>query len=188
MINTSHNRIAVITGLTGVGKDFLTDRLVQDEPIKVVNWGTLLGSLLRTDRDTMMTTTNETEITKQQFAVCDALINMQPIAVTCHTVRSRGTDIEYNLALEEKLNPYAYIFVSAPAEIIGERVTLRNDSGVRNSEELRVSEIERLQNVKRQRVAEIATYLGSRFFELENLDGLVGTNVAKLATILAPIN
>ena len=173
-----------VTGLTGVGKDYLAVRALEGTDTPLVNWGTMLGLLLDLDRDVMMSRTDPSLVTRKQFEVCDELVAMQPVVVTAHTVRSSGTNIEYNQELEQRLNPSAYVYVSAPPEIIQQRVIARNSSAIRSSEVLSVSDIQDLQDLKRKKVFEIASEIGADFINLSNIPECTSQNVRILSEIL----
>ncbi len=164
----THNKIVAITGLTGVGKDYLGIRAVEGLGIPLVNWGTLLSDRLGESRDVMMQTVSATDVAREQYRVCDQLIDLQPVAVTCHTVRSRGLSVEYDIDLERRLNAGMYVYISAPAEQIQDRVMARNLTGERASQVLSVSAIRELQRIKKERVEQIASELHTPFIEIEN--------------------
>lgn len=173
--------------MTGAGKDFLATSALKEVSVPIVNWGTLLSRLLGSDRDSMMIDSSPAIVSKMQYEVCDAIIGMQPIAVTAHTVRSRGTSIEFDTKLERYLNPSIYVFVSAPAETIRERVVARNNSCERSSDVLNVCDIHELQILKRDVVRSLADSIGSNFVELSNTRELVLPNTRQLANILSTL-
>lgn len=182
-----HNKIIAITGLTGVGKDFLAMHAIQNLDINLVNWGTILSDRLGVRPDEMMETVNPKAVKRQQFTTCDTLVDSQPVVVTCHTVRSRGLSIEYDMGLERRLNPSVYVFISAPAALIQGRVVARNLSGTRVSQVLSLSHIEKLQQIKKDRVIAIADELNSLFIEINNEDDLIEENICKLIYIIGLI-
>lgn len=182
-----HNKIVTITGLTGAGKDFLAVHALRGIRMPLVNWGTMLGELLDIDRDQMMVNTDPSLVSTKQFEVCDALIDMQPVAVTAHTVRSKGIDIEFDAELEHRLNPSAYVFVSAPAEIIQQRVIARNNIGERASDILSIDDIRKLQDLKKDRVMNISERIGTEFIDLINIPELFPQNIHLLARTLGNI-
>lgn len=187
MMKTFNKAIAV-TGMTGVGKDFLVEHANTDHGIAVVNWGTLLGDELREDRDVMMDVIDARRIRVGQFAVCKKILGLQPVAVTCHTVRADYHGIfAYDQELEAAFNPAAYVFVTAPPETICERVRQRNERGERKSQELSIPEIDDIQAVKLAAVHELAGQLGCRMLVVENTDTNLEYSVRQISDEIAAI-
>lgn len=184
----AHSKAIAVTGMTGVGKDFLVERANAEHGITVVNWGTLLGEELREDRDVMMDVTDARRIRVGQFAVCRRILHLQPVAVTCHTVRPDDQGgFAYDPELEAAFNPAAYVFVTAPPETIYERVRQRNERGERKSRELSVPEIGEIQATKLSAVHELAGQLGCKMLVVENTDGNVERSVRQISDEIAAI-
>lgn len=182
-----HNQTIAITGMTGVGKDYLIEKANAEHGLAVVNWGTLLGEELAADRDMMMDNTDPARIRAGQFIVCRRILDLQPVAVTCHTVRPEGDSFAYDLELEAEFNPSSYVFVTAPPELIYERVRQRNERGERKSHELPVGEIARVQDFKLQAVSELAGRLGCSMLVIENTAEALDENVIAMGNSLAAI-
>lgn len=175
------NRLIGITGVTGVGKDYLVTAANADKKIQVRNLGTLVGEALQMDRDMMMRSANPEEIREAQLSAYKAVVEQQPLVVTCHAIRELlSGDFGYDEEMERIFNPYSYIFVKAPAEIIRDRVVRRNQSGERKSVELSVAQIEEEQSTKLEMTHELTGYLCTRLIVLDNIDEAYVRNVAVL--------
>lgn len=175
------NRLIGITGVTGVGKDYLVTAANADKKIQVRNLGTLVGEALQMDRDMMMRSANPEEIRAAQLSAYKAVVKQQPLVVTCHAIRELPSgDFSYDEEMERIFNPYSYIFVKAPAEIIRDRVVHRNQSGERKSVELSVAQIEEEQSTKLEMTHELTDYLCTRLIVLDNIDEAYVRNVAVL--------
>jgi adenylate kinase len=175
------NEIVAVTGMTGVGKDYLVDRANQRHGIGVVNLGTLIGDELAADRDVMMDTIPPERIRAAQFIVYRRVVAMQPRLVTCHAVRPQGEGFAYDMDLEQLLNPSSYVFVTAPPEVIAERVQRRNQSGERKSPDLPVAEIDRIQQIKLDAVEELTGILGCDLLVFNNVSEELDANVHRLS-------
>lgn len=175
------NRLIGITGVTGVGKDYLVTAANADKKIQVRNLGTLVGEALQMDRDMMMRSANPDEIRAAQLSAYKAVVEQQPLVVTCHAIRELPSgNFGYDQEMERIFNPYSYIFVKAPAEIIRDRVAHRNQSGERKSVELSVAQIEEEQSEKLEMTHELTDYLCTRLIVLDNIDEAYVRNVAVL--------
>jgi adenylate kinase len=174
------NEIVAVTGMTGVGKDYLVDKANREHGIGVVNLGTLIGKELATDRDAMMDTVAPARIRAAQFIVYRNVVAMQPQVVTCHAVRPQGEGFGYDMELEQLLNPSSYVFVTAPPEVIAGRVHLRNQNGERRSPELPIEEIARVQQIKLDAMERLTGILGCDLLILNNVNEELDTNVCRL--------
>lgn len=181
------NQAIAVTGMTGVGKDYLIEKANADHGLTVVNWGTLLGEELAADRDLMMDSTDPARIRAGQFIVCKRILDLQPVAVTCHTVRPEGSLFAYDFELESAFNPSSYVFVTAPPELIYERVRQRNDRGERKSQEIPVEEIALVQDIKLRAVSELAGKLGCNLLVVENTAETLDQNVIAMSNSLAAL-
>jgi adenylate kinase len=79
--------------------------------------------------------------------------------------------------LERILNPSCYVFVTAPPEVIAERVQQRNQKGERKSPELPIAEIESIQQTKLDIMGELTSALDCDLLVLNNVDGELDSNV-----------
>lgn len=175
------NRLIGVTGVTGVGKDYLVTAANADAKIGTRNLGTLVGEALRMDRDAMMRSAGADEIRRAQLKAYSIVVAEQPLVVTCHAIRELKPGwLAYDEEMEDIFNPQSYIFVKAPAELIKERVQARNSSGERRSVELSVNQIDEEQAAKLELTHALTDYLCTRLIVLDNIDEAYVGNVAIL--------
>lgn len=178
------NKILAITGMTGVGKDFLVDRANQGSALQKINLGTLIGDILQANRDEMMDLTDAATMRSAQQTVYQKVVTMQPLIVTCHAVRKQENGYGYVYEMEKLLNPMTYVFIAAPANIIAERVHTRNQTGLRKSIELSISQIAELQELKLNAMKELTGRLGCEFMVLNNTTDNLGANIKTLRSYI----
>ncbi len=175
------NRLIGVTGVTGVGKDYLVTAANADAKIGTRNLGTLVGEALKMDRDAMMRAAEADEIRTAQLKAYSIVVAEQPLVVTCHAIRElEPGKLAYDEEMEDMFNPQSYVFVKAPAELIKERVQKRNNSGERKSVEFSVNQIGEEQAAKLELTRSLADYLCTRLIVLENIDEAYVGNVAIL--------
>lgn len=175
------NRLIGVTGVTGVGKDYLVTAANADAKIETRNLGTLVGEALRMDRDAIMRAAGTEELRIAQLKAYSMVVAEQPLVVTCHAIRELEPGrLAYDEEMEDMFNPQSYIFVKAPAELIKERVQARNRSGERKSVELSVNQIDEEQAAKLELTHALADYLCTRLIVLDNIDEAYVGNVAIL--------
>lgn len=182
------NEIIAITGMTGVGKDFLVERANQSYGLTVVNLGTLIGQKLTSDRDLMMDTIDPLQIRAAQMSAYQEVVENQPLIVTCHAIRPQADGYGYDLEMEQIFNPSCYVFVAAPGEVIAKRVQQRNDRGERKSPELPVDEIERVQQFKLSAVEELVGVLGCEMHVIVNTDEDIAFNTRLLSEYIGNLS
>lgn len=175
------NRLIGITGVTGVGKDYLVAAANADNKIRSRNLGTIIGEMLKMDRDAMMRKVDFDEIRTAQIKAYTMVVAEQPLVVTCHAIREieKGR-LGYDEEMESIFNPQSYIFVKAPAELIKERILERNMSGERKSVEQSAAQIDEEQSAKLELTRTLADYLCTRLIVLDNIDEAYVSNVAIL--------
>lgn len=179
------NRIIAITGVTGVGKDYLAALITEKYGIGAVNMGTLIAEELAVDRDVMMRVTPPGKLYEAQLAAYHKAAVRQPGLVTCHAVRPGKNGLAYAWELERILNPLTYIFVTAPPEVIFKRVRQRNKNNERKCREVPVEQIRREQEAKLGIMKELSSRLGCSLLVINNttnsdtrtmrqVDGVIG--------------
>ncbi len=173
----SKNRIIGVTGVTGVGKDFLVAAANADSKVRTVNLGSVIGEKLALDRDVMMSSADPDSITAAQFAAYREVSSLQPGIITCHAIREAANGLAFNMEMEKILNPTAYVFVSAPGELIADRVERRNSIGERKSPLLTPAQLEEEQEAKLILMRQLTTVLVCNLFVLENTDPMYVENV-----------
>jgi len=177
------HKILAVTGMTGVGKDFLVERANQSG-IEAVNLGTIIGTILHTNRDEMMTSTDPASIRAAQFAAYREVISRQPLIVTCHAVREHGSGYAYDLEMEQLFNPHTYVFITAPAELIAERVKRRNLQGERKSPVLFADEIAEIQQTKLVAMEALTQSLGCELVVINNTPEQLAENIQTLQNLI----
>lgn len=177
------NNIIAITGMTGVGKDFLLNKAAKPSAVQMANLGTIISEELGTNRDTMMSEVDSERIRQAQLKAYRRVVETQPIIVTCHTVRPYKRTYSYDLEMERIFSPKLYIFIWAPPHIIAKRVHQRNETGVRRSPEMSVDVIASEQEVKLERVRALTTILGCELLVFNNIDANLDGNIVKLNTL-----
>ena len=185
----SKNKILGITGLTGVGKDYLVNAANPNNAVNTLNLGTLVGEALAMDRDAMMTAASPERIRRAQMSAYRHVVKIQPVIVTCHAVRDavQGTGYAYDREMEDVFNPTAYVFVSAPPELIEERVARRNESGERKSVVLSAAQIEEEQAAKLFLMGQLASEIECDLVVLQNVDEAFDNNTRHLREQIARI-
>ena len=174
------NNIIAVTGMTGVGKDFLIERANTTPTIKTSNLGTIIGTILNADRDNMMATVSPERIRQAQLKAYKEVTRTQPHIVTCHAIRLLDGVYNYDLVMERIFNPRLYVFVTAPPKVIVERVRLRNRAGLRKSEELPVEEVAKIQQIKLEKLEALTQILGCELTILTNTSTQLSYNTKKL--------
>lgn len=182
--SNSKNNIIVVTGMSGVGKDFLLSQVSLPKKISIIGWGDMLSKLLDKHKDLMMESIDSDTIIKNQFLVCEKVIKLQPVVAICHAIRLEDGIYNYNLEIEKKLNPKCYIFITAPAKIISHRIIERNKNGSRYITQTNIEHIEREQNIKLAKVMELAALLKTELVILSNIDDEYDYNISKLKLIM----
>jgi len=178
------NKILAITGMTGVGKDFLVSKANAGINMQTVNLGTLVGNILQSNRDQMMELTDTATMRAAQQAAYEKVVELQPLVVTCHAIRKQENGYGYAYEMEKLLSPMAYVFISAPAHIIAERVRNRNQKGLRKSAELSVLQIIELQELKLDAMKELTKKLGCELVVLDNTADNLGDNIKTLRSYM----
>ena len=183
------NRIITVTGVTGVGKDYLVSRAVNgDHPgVKVANFGTLLGEALGMSRDQIARMDDPERLQRAQLLAARRVLGLQPVVLCSHVAPVEADT--YSLETEQAINPKAYVVVTAPPDVIAGRVHRRNLSGERNSPEISIKETARIQTDRLSAVQELSGRLGCEMLVLENIDQDEGlaNNVSQLSQLIGTI-
>lgn len=164
----------IVTGETGVGKDYLVDRAnVPPAQINRANWGDLFSAIAREDKDRLshdIYKPGEADTEAIQALVCRQVIDLEPAIVTSHPVKIID-GVEYvNWGLEETISPRHYFVVQADPVLIQERVLHRNTSGERKSKILSIDELRDHQARKLDLTQQLAEHVGAELTVLRNDD------------------
>lgn len=181
------SEIIVVTGQSGVGKDYLVERAQpSDYGITHANWGDFFGEFAKQDKDTIVDsfTPDDERTAAIQKKIMHRVKTLQPAIVTSHPAKIEH-GIEYvNWDIEKELNPSDYLFVRADPELIAERVHERNSRGERKTAELSVDEIDYIQTRKLAMMKALARHVGNRLTILNNNDENVDDNVRQIRSLL----
>lgn len=182
------SKIIVVTGQSGVGKDFLVSRAHPEEfGIQHANWGDLFRDLVQhEDKDSLDKAFRpDAEQTERiQALVVEQVLDMQPLIITSHPVKIEGDKEFVNWDIEKTISPTDYIFVRAMPEAIARRVHERNLCGERQTPELSVEELASVQDRKLELMQELADHVGSRLTVIDNHDDTVEQNVAEIRNVM----
>lgn len=189
------NRIGIVTGISGCGKDFLLERSRQsghllDAP-QVIPFGEAVSmrlkrasvTLAQGNRDSLRELPLDL-ISQHAKALLDEVITHQPTILNSHTVYRQGDNLVVSPESERKLNPSHYLFITAdPEDIIKWRVT--DMSRLRPSES--VQEIELHQAIALSVVKTIAETMDSRLLVVHNTVATIATNTQRIGEFLSTI-
>jgi len=181
------NRLVGVTGVTGVGKDFLTQEANTGLGLLTLNIGTLVGRNLATDRDLMMGSADPVDIYRAQMSAYQEAVVSQPAIVTCHAVRQYPHGLDYRWEMEQVFNPELYVFIKADPELIASRVEARNARGERQCEMRDTASIEQEQLLKLKRMEELTGKLGCGLVVIDNSDQSTAESVQIMKEAIAQI-
>lgn len=185
------NRILTVTGVSGCGKDFLTEEAIRAEQalignrINVFNFGT---QLLRTSQEMIPDTmrygrddlkTLPLHILQQCIdATIRQLVHSQPALELIHVVFRQQGSLVVGLQNEVQTNALQYIYVEAdPLQI---RAWRNADNSGRKRMDETPEEIRLHQDIARETVLAIARYLGAGMLLIRNDAANTQHNVAVL--------
>lgn len=181
--NSKKNDILVVAGMTGVGKDFIINR-IDTKGVSIIGWGDKLGELLNLDKDFMMSETPHNIILEHQQDVCDYVLKNKPVIAICHPIKDEDGEYTFNLNIEKRLNPCCYIYVKAPPAVIRRRVINRNKMGFRKSKELTINSIRKLQKVEISEIKRLARLQNTKLVIVNNINFVLHGNIRKINNII----
>ena len=197
-IRSKFNRLVVISGVSGCGKDYLIKRSLTPDlnsNIKLFPFGELLYQQLRLcssnfcssvlDRDQVKDSFTQDQISVQIAQVAQNIVQEQPGLINTHLVYRQRDSLIANPTVIESLNPRNIIFISANPNNIYE--WRKMSSRKRDVES--VDYISFFQNVERDISTRFAEYLGSGFLEIKNSPApdSISNNVTLLKLIISKI-
>lgn len=189
------NRIAVVTGVSASGKDFLIGTLRNEYSkelvgLNIVNSGELLfqkvdqvrqevkGSL--DSRDQLKVALSPEQIRLLIRDVVNEILYQQPALVNNHTVFKQNGYLQINPDVERQLNAADYFFIWADA---GEIVLRRNDQARKRDKES-TDDICLHQAIAMEATRAIAYTLGAGFRVIYNRVDNVRNNTARIIELL----
>jgi adenylate kinase len=187
----SNNKIAVTTGLSGCGKDFVIGKFIEtghpNANLSVQSFGEELFRHLRTrfpqltSRDDMRNLPH-TDMSEGIIGAIDELVSKQPLLLNTQVVYRQGNGLSTNPSSDLRLNPSLYLFVwTDPLDIYNWR---QADSSRRRPIET-IDEIAVNQSLALAVVSRIALLNGSSLHTIENRIDNVAQNTALFGQYIA---
>lgn len=125
-----HNRILIVTGVSGSGKDFLLSEAARQshipDTVRTFSFGQVLFDYLRTihpqiqTRDDIRTLLNQDEVRNGILGVIDALIQAQPVTLNTHVVYRQRESYTINADIDKRIHPVGYVYVWSEPDQIAE--------------------------------------------------------------------
>lgn len=191
----NHNRIGIITGVSGSGKDFLVNSSLQTgslpPSLPVVSFGEALAQRLRQhpemtldgERDGLKTLPPEI-VSRYTGILLDEMIERQPLVLNSHTVYKQGDSLVTNLASERRLKPSHYIFVTANPDNI---VDWRTEDTSRRRPAETAPDIELHQAIALGVVQAIANVMDSQLLVVHNTIDDTAANTERIGDFLSTL-
>ncbi len=183
MKNVGRNKIISVTGVSGVGKDFLLRKVLEDERIaeriSIFNFGDELFKELKKDNPQIVgkydiANYSQDQVKKSVSCVVGNINRHAPVMLTTQVVYRQGGGFFYNIDNETAINPEAYVYVYAdPYEIRDWRIVDRRRG--RKIED--ILDIELHQNVGLDVVSVLGGQMGTFVLRMKNSPGKVKENV-----------
>jgi len=186
----NHNRILMLTGVSGSGKDFLLSEArrqgILPNRVKTFNFGEELFNhlkrvypILQTRDDIRIALTDE-QVRKGVLSIIDGVIDNQPVIVNTHVINKQRGAIAANPDIDKKIHPAGYLFVwSEPGQIANWRT--EDTSRVREVET--VDEIASHQNLALEFVTLLARHTNASLLTIWNRTDNLASNLTKLQEI-----
>lgn len=187
-MHIARNKVIVVAGQSGCGKDYLVERANQPpDQISHVGWGALFGALVGEDRDHITYSPDDPNTLKVQKIVTQQVLALQPVIVTSHPVKI-SNDTEYvNWDIEKDLNASTHIYVTSPPELIAERLFERNRTTTRATSIPSIDVIAKQQERKIELVKNLSDYVGSNLIFIDNVFENFHQNIATIRAAIADI-
>lgn len=175
------NRVMVVTGVSGVGKDFLLgmarERLT-DDSVYFDDFGEIMFQFCKNDvpikSKDMLRQLRQDEITPYIMKSIEHIKSKEPAVITSHSIVSQQGCYTVNYRAERMLHPKTYVFVTAPPETILEH---RISDESRERELIDLPEIKFHNDLVKSVTSAYAEWFGSKFIMLENKQGNAERNV-----------
>jgi len=182
-----HNKILVVTGISGVGKDFLLSESVKQgvipPSVKTFSFGEELLAYFKTIYPYIRTRNDIRNVLTQEqeqggiTEVIDRLIRLQPTMLGIHVVYKHRESLVANPDIDRKMHPVGYIYVWGEPDQIAQWRT-QDTSRLRKSES--VEDISLHQNIALEIALLIARYTGAGLKTLWNRTDNVVENLATI--------
>ncbi len=191
----NHNRIGIVTGISGCGKDFLLEQTRLSghfsDTLPVISFGEALSQKLKREsamraednRDGLKTLPSDV-IARYTNVLLDEVIERQPVVLNSHTVYRQGGNLAVNPVSERRLNPSHYLFVSADPEDI---VDWRAADKTRQRPVESAQDIELHQAIALGVVRTITEVMDSRLLVVHNTIENTATNTEEIGEFLSSL-
>lgn len=191
----SHNRIGIVTGISGCGKDFLLGQSQASgallDSLPVISFGEVLAQKLkqasvlpeRESRDGLKTLPPEI-VSRYTGLLLDEIIERQPLILNSHTVYKQGDNLVTNPVSEQRLKPSHYMFVSANPEDI---VSWRASDTTRQRPAETTQKIELHQAIALGVVQAIADVMDSQLLVVHNTIDDTAGNTQRIGNFLSTL-
>jgi adenylate kinase len=186
-VHQPNNRIVVLTGVSGSGKDYLTSRASEHslipERVHPFSFGQELFKIAQEHypivqtRDDLKTKLTQEEVRGEISAVVSKLIRVQPALLNTHVVYRQGESLVSNPDIEEELLASHYVYVRAEPAQISE---WREQDKSRNRPAETVNQIGLHQEIALGVVAAIARHVGAEMITINNTQGHVTQNLSTI--------
>lgn len=128
-----HNKILIVTGVSGSGKDFLLSEAVRQgrivPTVRTFSFGQELFDYLKMihlqiqTRDDIRTLLSQDEVRNSILSVIDRLIQAQPEILNTHVVYRQQESYTVNPDIDKRIHPAGYVYVwSEPDQIVQWRI------------------------------------------------------------------
>lgn len=189
------NRLITLTGVSGVGKDYLLRKVAEIDPrigtsVTIYNFGELLFeqiSLSNNCLDSQLTTRDDLhqhltqmEIKQLVEIVVEKIIKHEPALLNTHVVYKQRGSLQINPDINKKLNACWYIYVWSDPEAI----LLRRQETSRKREQESIVDVTLHQQIAFEATRIMAYVLGAGFKSLNNKIDNVTENVSIIQEII----
>jgi adenylate kinase len=182
-----HNKILVVTGVPGSGKDYLLGEAGKQEmlpsSVKSISFSTELFIYLKSvfpqiqTRDDIRTLLSQDEVREGVLGVIGRIIQAQPVTLNTHVVYRQRESLISNPDIDKKMKPHGYLFVwSEPDQI----ATWRAQDTSRERPVESVEDIALHQDVALETVSAFARHTGASLKTIWNRSDNVTANLATL--------
>jgi adenylate kinase len=190
-----HNRISIVTGMSGCGKDFLLNQSHASGslPISlpVISFGEALSQRLKQEaamsaqegRDGLKMLPLEI-ISRYTGILIGEMIERQPVILNSHTVYRQGDNLVINPVSERRLNPSHYIFVSASPDNME---TWRASDTTRQRPVETTQQIELHQTIALGVVRAISDVMDSQLLVVHNTLENTAANIQRIGNFLSSL-
>jgi adenylate kinase len=183
----NHNKILVVTGVPGSGKDYLLEQASKEgvipSSVKSISFSTELFNYLKEaypqiqTRDDIRSLLSQDEVRNGVLAVVGRVIEAQPATLNTHVVYKQRESFVSNPDIDKKIKPQGYLFVwSEPDQIAAWRA--EDTSRVRPVES--VEDIALHQDVALETVSAYARHTGASLKTIWNRSDNTASNLATL--------